>query len=98
KNQKAVLTETGKGTSEMTLVGVDWQAAAVEDKKPEEEKFAGKWKFVSIAEGGEALSGAGGELAFAKDKVTIKNETLIPVMTYTLDAAKSPKWIDFTAD
>ena len=95
KNQKTLLSEKGAGAYEPTLEGVDWQFVAA-DAKPDAEKLAGKWKIATITHLGKTTPADNGGLAFEKDTVAFTRNKRTENLTYKLDAAKSPRQIDFT--
>jgi uncharacterized protein (TIGR03067 family) len=94
KNQKTLLSETGKGAAEQTLEGVRWQYAP--EEKPDAEKLAGKWTVVSVTDGGKEKPTEDGVLTFGKDKATYKTTNRTADLTFKLDPSKKPKWIDLT--
>jgi uncharacterized protein (TIGR03067 family) len=76
----------------LAVVGV----GAAEDKKPDQDKFQGDWKIVSVSAAGmdpenkDQLVGL--ELAFRGGKVSVEPFEL----EFQLDASKDPREIDFT--
>jgi RNA polymerase sigma factor (sigma-70 family) len=97
KNQKTLLSEKGAGAYEQTLEGVDWQVV-IADAKPDAEKLAGAWKLVSVTKDGKETETEDAVFTFEKEKITFKRGNRTMEVTYKLDAAKSPKWIDLTVD
>jgi len=95
KNHQIVLTVKGDGTFSHPLDDVDWQFVAAEEK-PDAEKLAGRWKMVSVTDGGKDTPTEGAVFTFEKDKVTVKTENQTTEAAFKLDPAKAPKWIDFT--
>jgi uncharacterized protein (TIGR03067 family) len=72
-----------------------WAAAPADEKAAKTDKVQGKWKITEAVLHGRALpleratAILGDTVEFKGDKVTLRTES-----TFTLDASKSPKWID----
>ncbi|MCI0705712.1 MAG: sigma-70 family RNA polymerase sigma factor [Planctomycetia bacterium] len=99
KNQKTLVTEKGRGQWVITLASVDWGFVAddpKEDAKTDEEKLQGKWKVVSVQDGGREVEIEDATVTFVKDKMILKDGNRKLEGPFKLDSTKKPKWIDAT--